>query len=488
MTATMPSSPDRSRQALPPGFESKAGHLILEGCDLVELAEGHGTPLFVFSERRLRDNAGGFLRAARKGHPKAVVCYASKACSNHRVLQIIHEEGLSIEINSGGELHKAIEAGFAPHQIVFNGVAKSVEELRQAIALGIRAINVDSAFELRRIAEISASTGKVANVALRLVPGIAGGAAAGIQTGAATSKFGMTQQELEEAIAILQQAGDTINLTGTHLHIGSQVAETDAFLTSVKFAADQKRRLTEILGKPLRQINLGGGYPVHYSHRPAGQRAGSNALDHFAATCSAADMVQEVASAARQWIGDDVEVLFEPGRSLVADTALLLTRVESIRKRGEQPWIYLDGGYNLIFDAVVSRWYFHMATANRLGATTTAEFRVVGPLCDSSDCYYDVEGEYLLKSLLQQMPDLTEEQKAILQAQVIRLPATRPLAPQTQPGDIVSIFDVGAYSLEEMFQYCGRLRAAAVIIGLDGNISPIRLRDTAEDLTSHDQK
>jgi diaminopimelate decarboxylase len=297
----------------------------------------------------------------------------------------------------------------------------------------------------------------------------------------------MTAPELDEAIVILQQAGDALNLTGTHLHIGSQVAETDSFLTSVKFAADQRRRLTEVLGKPLRQINLGGGYPTHYSHRAPGQQAGRNTLDHFAAARPAAEMVQEVASAARQWIGDDVEILFEPGRSLVADAALLLTRVESIRKRGEQPWIYLDGGYNLLFDAVVSRWYFHMATANRLESATTSAFRVVGPLCDSSDCFYDVEGEYLLKSLLKQLPDLTAEQQAILQAQVLRLPATRALAPETQPGDIVSIFDVGAYSLEEMVQYCGRLRAAALIINQDGSVSPIRLRDTLEDLSSHDR-
>jgi diaminopimelate decarboxylase len=474
-------------QAVPPGFDQRGGHLVLEGHDLVALANQYGTPLFVFSERRLRDNASSFLRAARAGHPKAVVCYASKAGSNRRVLRIINEEGLSIEVNSGGELHKVMEAGFSPDRVVFNGVAKSIDELRQAISLGIRAINVDSAYELQRIAGIAKDLGRTANVALRLVPGIAGGATAGIQTGNATSKFGMTAPELEEAIAILLAAGDSINVTGTHLHIGSQVAEMDAFLTAVKFAAEQRRRLGEILGKPLPQVNLGGGYPTNYTHRARNQQRASNTLDHFAATRSAAEMVEEVAGAARRYIGEDAEILFEPGRSLVADAAVMLSRVESTRQRGEQPWLYLDGGYNLLFDAVVSRWYFHMATANRLDAATTAEFRVVGPLCDSADCYFDVEGEYLLKALLQRLPDLTAEQKSILSAEVIRLPATRPLAAATAPGDIVALFDVGAYSLEEMFQYCGRLRAAAILLQEDGTINLMRERDSLADLSSHDR-
>jgi diaminopimelate decarboxylase len=485
--ASVPIARNSEVQVLPSGFDNRAGHLVLEGHNLVALAEQHGTPLFVFSERRLRENAGGFLRAARAGHPKAVVCYASKAGSNRRVLQIIREEGLSVEVNSGGELHMVIEAGFTPDRIVFNGVAKSIDELKQAITLGIRAINVDSAYELRRIVAVATELDGTANVALRLVPGIAGGATAGIQTGNATSKFGMTAPELEEAIATLRTAGDRINVTGTHLHIGSQVAEMDAFLAGVKFAAEQRRRLSEILGKPLPQVNLGGGYPTNYTHRAKDQKRGSNTLDHFTAARSAADMVGEVASAARRWIGEDAEILFEPGRSLVADAALMLTRVESCRQRGEQPWLYLDGGYNLLFDAVVSRWYFHMVTANRLDAAATAEFRVVGPLCDSADCYYDVEGEYLLKSLLQRLPDLTSDQKGILSAEIIRLPSTRSLAANTAPGDLVALFDVGAYSLEEMFQYCGRLRAAAVLLQEDGSTSLMRERDSLSDLSSHDR-
>ena len=470
---------------LPAGFDRIGRHLGMDGQDVVALARELGTPLFVFSERRLRGNAGGFLRAARAGHARATVCYASKACSNLNVLGIIREEGLSIEVNSGGEIAKALAAGFAPAQMVFNGVAKSAPELERAIALGIKAINADSPFELARIAGVAASLGRRANVSLRAVPGVAGGATPGIQTGGADSKFGMTQDEIVAAIEIATAQRAHLEIVGLHIHIGSQVVETDAYLAGVAFAAEQARSIGERLGAPLRHVNLGGGYPTDYTHR--GRQGARNDVDQFAAARSAATMVSDVAAAAARAFGDGVEILFEPGRAIVADSAVLLTQVESMRRRGGQPWLYLDAGYNTLLDSTAVRWYFHMMTANRLDDGAEEQFRVVGPLCDSADCFFDVEGEYLLKSLLKRLPDLSAEQRDILRAEVVRLPSTRRLAARTTPGDIVALFDVGAYSLEEMFQYCGRLRPAAVMIGLDGGIRTMRVRDSDQDLMVHER-
>jgi diaminopimelate decarboxylase len=470
---------------LPVGLERIGRHLGTDGQDLVALARELGTPLFVFSERRLRGNAGGFLRAARAGHPRATVCYASKACSNLSVLRIIREEGLAIEVNSGGEIAKTLAAGFAPDQMVFNGVAKSQSELERAITLGIKAINVDSPFELSRIAGIAAGLGRRAHVSLRAVPGVAGGATPGIQTGGADSKFGMTQDELAAAIEIAGAQRAHVDTVGMHIHIGSQVVETDAYLAGVAFAAEQARAIGARLGAPLRHVNLGGGYPTDYAHR--GRQGARNDVDQFAAARPATAMVGDVAAAAARALGEDTEILFEPGRSIVADTAVLLTQVESLRRRGGQPWLYLDAGYNTLLDSTAARWYFHMITANRLDDASEDQFRVVGPLCDSADCFFDVEGEYLLKSLLKRLPDLSADQRDILRAEVVRLPSTRRLAGATRPGDIVALLDVGAYSLEEMFQYCGRLRPAAVMIGSDGNVRTIRARDTDQDLMAHER-
>ncbi|MDP9138141.1 MAG: diaminopimelate decarboxylase [Pseudomonadota bacterium] len=453
--------------------------LTMDGVDLVELAEREGTALFVFSERRLRDNASRFLAAARAGHPRAVVCYASKACSNVHVLRILHSEGLAIEVNSGGEIYKAQVAGFLPAEMVFNGVAKSAEELAVAIDLDIKAINVDSVFELRRIGDVARARKRRAAVSLRLVPGVAGGATPGIQTGSESSKFGMNAAELEEALGVVEGAGAAIEVVGLHVHIGSQVAELEAYRQAVAFAAGQVRRLAARLGRPLAHVNLGGGYPIPYVHGQAGR----NEIDHFGAPMAAAAMVQEVATRAAAEIGGATEILFEPGRAIVGDAAVLLSRVESEKRRGSERWLYLDAGYNLLLDTAAVRWHYHMVTANRMNEATSAAFRVMGPLCDSADCFFDVEGEHLLERLLQRLPQLDETAQEELRAEVVRLPATRALPEATGPGDLVALLDVGAYSLEEMFQYCGRARAAAVVIRADGSVGRLRRRDRPEDLT-----
>jgi diaminopimelate decarboxylase len=471
--------------ALPSYLTIDRGHLRVDGQDAVSLVEEHGSPLFVFSERRVAGNASSFLLAARGGHPRVAVFFASKACSNLHILRIIRDEGLGIEVNSGGELWKAFAAGFAPEQVLFNGVAKSVEELREAIGRGIKSINVESAFELKRIAEVAASLGKRASVTLRLVPGIGGGATAGIQTGGASSKFGMTATELQEALDVARAHRAALDVVGMHLHIGSQVTEATDFATAVSFTARMSREIGDAIGAKLRILNLGGGYPTDYAHR--GRQGARNDVDQFAAARPATAMVGDVAAAAARALGDETEILFEPGRSIVADTAVLLSQAESLRRRGGQPWLYLDAGYNTLLDSTAVRWYFHMMTANRLDDASEDQFRVVGPLCDSADCFFDVEGEYLLKSLLKRLPDLSADQRDILRAEVVRLPSTRRLAGATRPGDIVALLDVGAYSLEEMFQYCGRLRPAAVMIGSDGNVRTIRARDTDQDLMAHER-
>lgn len=467
---------------LPTHLGRNGRHLTMDGIDLVDLAVARGTPLFAFSERRLRRNATGFLAAARSGHARAQVFFASKACSNLKVLKILRECGLAIEVNSGGELYKAELAGFQPSEIVFNGVAKSEVELGAAIERGIKSINVDSAFELQRIADVAEAKGRRATVTLRLVPGVAGGTTPGIQTGSATSKFGMTAEELEEALGIALRHAEVLDVAGLHIHIGSQVTELAAYHQGVAFAAEQTARLARRLGQPLRHVNLGGGYPISYSHGPAGR----NEIDQFGAPMGASAMVADVASVASSAIGRDVEILFEPGRAIVGDAAVLLTRIESCRRRGDQNWLYLDAGYNLLLDAVAVRWYYEMINAGRMDEPATSAFRVVGPLCDSADCFFDVEGEYLLKKILARLPQLDATVKEELRADMLRLPATRNLPESTRPGDLIGFLDVGAYTLSEMFQYCGRLKAAAVLIHPDGSIDSLRVRDRFEDLVAQE--
>ena len=471
---------------LPDYLGAKGGHLTLDGHDLVDLAQEHGSPRLRLCERRLAANASSFLKAARQGHKRARVFFASKACSNLHVLKVIRAQGLGIEVNSGGELWKAMAVGFVPNEIVFNGVAKMVPELEQAIGHGIQAINVDSAFELSRIAEVATRLGKIATVALRVVPGIGGGATAGIQTGSERSKFGMGQEELQAALAIARNFPKALDVAGMHLHIGSQVLDMPDFLESVSFTARQAREIAASLGKPLKHLNLGGGYPIDYAHRRKGANNNDGFdLSAFAADHPAANMVGAVAAAAARELGNEAEIFFEPGRSMVADAALLLTRIESQRKRGTMPWLYLDAGYNLLMDSAAVRWYYHMVNAGRMDAPAETPFRVVGPLCDSADCFFDVEGEYLWQALearLSGLAGVTPEILGEIRTQTVRLPETRRLPAATAPGDLIALLDTGAYSLEEMFQYCGRQRAKAVMIMQDDSVVTLRERDRPEDL------
>jgi diaminopimelate decarboxylase len=393
---------------------------------------------------------------------------------------------LGIEVNSGGELWKALVAGFAPDEIVFNGVAKSVPELEQAISRNIQAINVDSAFELARIADVATRLGKTARVALRVVPGIGGGSTAGIQTGSDSSKFGMTQDELRAALDIARAHPKAIDVAGMHIHIGSQVLDLSDFEDGVSFTMRQAREIAAKLGKPLQHVNLGGGYPIDYAHqRPGSNNEGGFDLAAFSAASPASTMMGEVAARAARELGTETEVFFEPGRSMVADCALLLSTVESQRKRGQMPWLYLDAGYNLLMDSAAVRWYYHMLNAGRMDVPAETPFRMVGPLCDSADCFFDVEGEYLWKSVearLSGLAGVTPETLANLRSEIVRLPATRDLPAATAPGDLIALLDTGAYSLEEMFQYCGRQRAKAIMIGTDDEIVTLRDRDRPEDL------
>jgi diaminopimelate decarboxylase len=472
-----------ARHRLPPHLGIERGHLTIDGRDTVALAAQHGSPLFVFSERRVAANAGSFLQAARSGHPRAGVFFASKACSNLHVLRVILAQGLGVEVNSGGELWKARLAGFAPQAIVFNGVAKTVAELSEAITAGIKAVNVDSAFELQRIVEVAGNLGRRAAVALRLVPGIDGGATAGIQTGSANSKFGMTKAEFQAALATARAHPEMIDVVGMHLHIGSQVSEAADFAASVDFTVQTSREIGAFLGRPLRHLNLGGGYPVDYAHLdPGSLRPPADALRSFAAENAAAPMVGQVAARAARALGNETEILFEPGRALVSDAAILLSRIENTRQRGGASWLYLDAGYNLLIDSAAVRWYYHMVNAGRMDAAADTAFRMVGPLCDSADCFFDVEGEHLWKAISHRVASLPPEALADLRAKIVRLPETRDLPAATMPGDLIALLDTGAYALGEMFQYCGRQRAKAIMIDGQGKIVTVRDRDERDDL------
>ncbi len=460
-----------------PGYlDSRDGRLIMDGVDLVALAAARQTPLYVYSAKRIVETARSLRQAFASRHRSATICYASKALSAIKVLRLIRDEGLSIEVNSAGELFRAKLAGFAPGQIISNGVSKSVEDLRAALSPPIKAINVDSLFELSRIIVVARDLKARANIALRVVPEVDSSTSPGNRTGSEGTKFGIRQSELPVALGMIRSAGDAVLAAGLHGHIGSQITSTAPFELAATRLAELFRGIQTALGYRLEHINIGGGFPLMYmrgaKHSPQG--------DIFCPRIDFDDIAKSVMPILLERLGPDVEVIVEPGRRLVGDSAVMLSAVENTKERSDGCWLYLDAGYNLLIESYTYKWYYHALTANKL-SEPTRDFRLVGPLCDNGDAFFDVDGEQTVERLVAAAPAFAE-QREVLESLLIRLPKMRQLAASTVPGDIIAFLDAGAYTLDQFTANNGRLRPEVGMIGTAGLYEIIRRRDTQTDL------
>lgn len=466
-------------------LESANNQLLIDGVNAIELLQRYGSPLYVYSQTKLRENALDILGNFRREHANTRVCFASKACANLAVLKVFKDCGLSVEVNSGGEFFKARAAGYAPADMVFNGVAKQVGELREVIGAGIKAINVDSLSELSRILAVASELQQQARVTLRIIPEIKGGAAAGWQTGTSASKFGMTSQEQAEAIALIVQHPAALKMVGIHAHIGTQVNDIAVYEAEADFLIGYFKQVAEMLPYPLEHVNLGGGFPKNYSSAPDNfDKVAAHYCENYRTTIDFALLSKHLIKPIGLALGEQIEIIVEPGRSMVSDTAILLTRIEAEKQRQQRPVYYLDAGYSVLFD-IYNGWYFHMLNASRADDVQTKQCRMVGPLCDSSDTYYDIEGEGALNSLLKAEPALLAH-RGLLEEVLVNQPNMRELPAATAVGDVIALLDVGAYALENMTEYCGRQAAAAVLVDLQQGSRLIRRRAEYQDLLAYD--
>jgi len=436
------------------------GNLCFDGADLVALADEHETPFFVFSERRLRTNVGELIDAFTARHAATEVFYASKACSNRWFLKVLCETGAGIEVNSGGELEKALAAGFEPRRIVFNGVAKTEAEIRRAVTCGVRASMVDSLFELRRIAAVAAAAGVVAPVAPRIdvhVPTLT-------HPGLETAHGGKAGIDRDDAVAAfrLAAADPALDPVGLHLHVGSQITSVEPYRQAVDATLDLIAAVEAAAGVRLRFLNAGGGFAVPYREAPVTCRSS----DYFCSQLTPADYAAVIAGdvEARR---PDLTLFLEPGRSIAATTAVLVTRVENEktkgyrdgagRRIGDVRWLTVDAGFNTLLEHTNYSWYYRAIVASRADEEPAAEFRLAGPLCDGGDVFAgDGDSPYRL------------------------FPAA------TTVGDVVAFLDAGAYTLEMMSPYNARPRAGAFAVTEGGALVRIRRRDTDADLVAHD--
>ncbi len=457
---------------IPDYLETSDGHLQINGVNALQLAREYDTPLFIFSEPRIRWNIDRLKRAATTVECPVKYCYASKANSNMAVLAAVRDAGIGLEVNSGGELYKALRVGFRPDQIIFNGTSKTNSEIDEAVGAGIYSTNVDSLYEIELIEASARRLSKQARIAIRLVPEIGTRSHLGLQTALLTSKFGISSSEVPEAFRRALKYPELIHLSGIHIHVGSQTPDVGPFTAAFNSMWEHLAALHRETGYTLEHINLGGGIPVNYLRdRSQADQLPEHERDMLGAELEPAEVLAAAIRAAREsaraagveHLLDNVTVLLEPGRSVIADAGLMLTTVRNIKRRPETSdvWLLTDAGYNLLLSMNNYKWYYHLISASRAAAPHNTDYKVAGPLCDSGDVYFDIERGG-------------------------RLPDYRKLPEGVQPGEMLALLNSGAYSLAQMFPYNGRPLPAAVMVREGGRVDLIRRRDSYEDLVASD--
>jgi diaminopimelate decarboxylase len=403
-------------------FALKDGALHVEGVALADIAARFGTPCYVYSLQRLRDAFAAYKEAL--GGRDALVCYAVKANSNLAILNVFARLGAGFDIVSGGELARVLAAGGDAGKVVFSGVGKTRDEMRAALEAGIYCFNVESAAELDRLNEVAGSLGKRAPIAFRVNPNVDPKTHPYISTGLKSSKFGVPYGE---ALALYRRARELANVEihGVDCHIGSQLLDP----TPAAEAAEKILALVGALaaeGIELQHIDVGGGMGITYRDEQA-----PAAPDYLAPTL-------------KVLAGRKERLLVEPGRSLVGNAGLLLTRVEFLKHGEEKNFAVVDAAMNdLARPALYDAWHDIRPVVPRTDGTEV--FDIVGPVCESGDF-------------------LGHGRELSLSA-----------------GDLLAVMSAGAYGMAMSSNYNSRPRAAEVIV--DGaQVHLVRRRETVTEL------
>ncbi len=403
-------------------FTRRNGELHAEGVALSCVAAEFGTPCYVYSRAAITDAFQRYDRAF--GKRPHLVCYAAKANSSLALLNLLARLGSGFDIVSGGELARVIAAGGDPGKVVFSGVGKTAEEMREALAAGIRCFNVESESELRRLDQVAGDAGRKAPVSLRVNPDVDAKTHPYISTGLKENKFGVA---FEDALRLYKTAAGLRNLkvVGIDCHIGSQLTETAPFLDAFRKVLGLVDAIAA-QGIELEHIDLGGGLGIRYRDE-------------------APPAPDEYVAALFDAVGNrKQEILLEPGRSIVGNAGVLLTRVEYLKPGDARNFAIVDAAMNdLMRPALYDAW--HEVVPVRASQAATKRYEIVGPVCES--------GDFLARD--------------------------RELA--LQEGDLLAILSAGAYGMAMSSNYNTRARAAEVMVDGD-RMHLVRARDRIQDL------
>jgi len=410
-------------ELFPESAELADGELALGGLRATQLAREFGTPLLVYCEQTLRSQAAAYAHA----DPEALVVYGTKAFANVAIMRLFGELGFGADVSTLGELEFAQRAGIPAERIVFHGNNKSDEELAAA-ATSQALLVLDSEEEIQR-----ARAAGIERALLRLTPGIDAETHRSIQTAHAESKFGLDESQ---ALAAVASARGVLDLAGVHVHIGSQLARLDESLQSVNRLVSFCRRCREEHGWTPRIVDLGGGLGIRHArdeHVPEPE-----------------EFARAVVSSFRTSWDEPVQIILEPGRSLVGRAGVTLYTIGATKRSGGVDYVAIDGGMS---DNPRPQLYgarYEALLANRASEPSIHEFRIAGKHCESGDVLID-----------------------------------RVALPLPRRGDLLAVPATGAYTLAMSSNYNGVPRPAAVIVA-DGNAHLIRKRETIDDVLAYE--
>lgn len=419
---------------------NESGNVEIGGCDLVELANEYGTPLYVVDERTVREMCKAYKKAF-SAYPKTKMMFASKALLTTAVCKILSSEGFGFDLVSSGEIFTAQQSGADMSLTMFNGNNKSVEEISLALDYGVGRFSVDNFLELSLLDSIARSKGKKVDILLRVTPGIECHTHEYIQTGHIDSKFGFDLSQVDEAVELIKEEYENLNLVGLHAHIGSQIFETKVYEDEVKILVQEFKRIKDKFGLELTELNLGGGVGIKYTEKDA-----PPSIDEVANV-----IITSLEKSCKEKGINAPTIIIEPGRSIVGTSGVTIYTLGSskVTQTGKK-YFAIDGG--MADNARVSLYQaeYYSEIANKPNETDKEKVTISGRFCES--------GDILLKEV-----ELSK----------------------IEEGDILCVFNTGAYGYSMSSNY-NRVLKPAMVLTNQGQSDIIVKRETLDHLTKLD--
>ncbi|MDO9536245.1 MAG: diaminopimelate decarboxylase [Bacillota bacterium] len=417
-------------------------HLEIGGCDTVDLARKYGTPLYVMDEELLRENCRRYSNALKNSYSLGKIIYAGKAFLVRAMASLVNEEGLGMDVVSGGELYTALKAGFPSENLYFHGNNKSTSELTEALQSGVGRIVVDSLPELQELAQLTKEYNRKTSLFLRIKPGIEAHTHDYIQTGQDDSKFGFGFSDAMEAVRLALASAPYLELKGFHCHIGSQIFQLEPFRLAagvmLKFMSDVRAKT----GFVAAELDIGGGLGIRYE-----KDDNPPSIESF---------VENIASAVREAAEREnfplPELLLEPGRSITGEAGITLYRVGIIKDiPGVRRYVAVDGGMMDNIRPALYQASYEALLANKASQEPVEKVTIAGKACES--------GDILIENAL---------------------------IPQAEKDDLLAVFSTGAYCYSMASNYNRNPRPAVVFVK-NGESRIVVRREKYEDLIALDE-